>query len=629
MICLVRATILLMVTSHDSLKQNLSRLPNEPGCYLMKDKSEQVLYVGKATNIKKRVQSYFYASKQHSSRTQSLVSKIHKIDWIIQNSEIESLLLEHNLISTHKPKYNVRWKDDKQYPYIKIHWNDPFPKVTVVRKRPHTNDGHKYFGPYTNVSAVHKTLSVLRKVFPYLTCDRNITGNDARACLYWDIKLCMAPCIGECNKNQYRTTLNDMSNFLNGRSSPLIKRLNQEMRLASKSQHYERAALIRDQLQALQNIVAKQEVISDKKIDLDIIGFARIQNDACIQVFFIRLGKIIGRDYYLLETKGQQNDPEILSAFVKHFYHLSSFVPSKILLPEKISDSSIVEEWLHSIKTKGSAKLLVPQRGSKRRLVQMANQNALTKLKIARDQWSTNLQKQTQSLKALQKALSLPKTPNRIECYDISHTQGDEITGSMVVFVYGKPLKSHYRKFVIRSIQGQDDYASMQEVLSRRFKQWSTSQKSLLQTKDSFYETPDFLLIDGGKGHLNIALKTLRDFGVDSNITVAAIAKQYEEVFMSKTTTPIKLDPRSPAFFLLQRIRDEAHRFALQHHRVRRRKTIIYSELDNITGIGPKRRKALLKKFGSIDNIRKASFSDIMSTDNMTRTSAQAIKDQL
>jgi len=261
--------------------------------------------------------------------------------------------------------------------------------------------------------------------------------------------------------------------------------------------------------------------------------------------------------------------------------------------------------------------------------VQMANQNALTKLKIARDQWSTNLQKQTQSLKALQKALSLPKTPNRIECYDISHTQGDEITGSMVVFVYGKPLKSHYRKFVIRSIQGQDDYASMQEVLSRRFKQWSTSQKSLLQTKDSFYETPDFLLIDGGKGHLNIALKTLRDFGVDSNITVAAIAKQYEEVFMSKTTTPIKLDPRSPAFFLLQRIRDEAHRFALQHHRVRRRKTIIYSELDNITGIGPKRRKALLKKFGSIDNIRKASFSDIMSTDNMTRTSAQAIKDQL
>ena len=598
----------------------------------MKDEDGNVLYVGKAANIKTRVGSYFQNSSQHSPRTRELVRKIADIDWIIQSSDLESLLLEYNLINRYKPKYNVRWKDDKRYPYIKVHWGDRYPKVTVTRKKMDRSSGHRYFGPYTNVWAVHQSLSLLRKIFPYLTCDRVITGTDERACLYWDINLCNAPCIGNTSEEDYRLMIEDLCSFLQGRTESVVKRLHHEMRSASKQQRYERAAVLRDQLQAIDKVVAKQQIIGSHKTDMDVISLARKKNDACVQVFFVRLGKLIGRDYYLLEGTADQNNPSILSAFVKQFYHVSTFIPSEILLPEQITDSPIIEKWLSSLQSKSKTKLIVPQRGSKRKLILMATENASATLDAVRSQWHLDTQKQETALAELKSSLKLPRTPNRIECFDISHTQGEQITGSMVVFHKGTPNKSHYRRFTIRTINGPDDYASMKEVLVRRFRRLLSYQETKHpqpKSTDSFAKAPDLLLVDGGKGHLSIALNVLQEFGLTSTISVAAISKQKEELHLPQQKLSVKLNTRSSSMFLVQRIRDEAHRFALQHHRHRRGKSSITSQLESIPGIGPKRRKSLLRHFGSLEQIRKASLTELIGVSGMTTQSAQSVKDEL
>ncbi len=598
----------------------------------MKDMDGKVLYIGKATNIRTRVRSYFHSSAQHSPRTRKLVRKINDIDWIIQKSELESLLLEYNLIARHKPKYNVRWKDDKRYPYIKVHWGDQFPKVTVTRKRVEGNDGHRYFGPYTNIGAVHQSLDLLRKIFPYLTCDRVITGADQRACLYWDIKLCKAPCIGNCNEQEYRLMLDDLCSFLQGRTETVANRIRADMRTASKLQKYERAAALRDQLHAIDRIVAKQQVISSKKIDMDVIALARKKNDACVQVFFVRLGKLIGREYYLLEGTADENNKAILAAFVKQFYHVSTFIPREILLPERLSETPVIEQWLSGINNRSKTKIIVPQRGSKRNLILMAVENASMTLDAVRAQWHSDTKRQEVALSELKSRLMLSNTPNRIECFDISHTQGTQITGSMVVFHQGTPEKAHYRRFTIRTVDGPDDYASMREVLVRRFRRWLTCHDTPSEAEkqnDSFAKTPDLLLIDGGKGHLNVALDVLQDFGLKSKISVVAISKQNEELHLPGQNHSILLNTQSSGMFLVQRIRDEAHRFALQHHRLRRRKSSITSQLEIIPGIGPKRRKSLLKRFGSLEQIRKANLAELTEADGMTIQSAQAIKDEL
>ena len=598
----------------------------------MKDEDGNVLYVGKAANIKTRVGSYFQNSSQHSPRTRELVRKIADIDWIIQSSDLESLLLEYNLINRYKPKYNVRWKDDKRYPYIKVHWGDRYPKVTVTRKKMDRSSGHRYFGPYTNVWAVHQSLSLLRKIFPYLTSDRVITGTDERACLYWDINLCNAPCIGNTSEEDYRLMIEDLCSFLQGRTESVVKRLHHEMRSASKQQRYERAAVLRDQLQAIDKGVAKQKIIVSHKTDMDVISLARKKNDACVQVFFVRLGKLIGRDYYLLEGSADQNNPSILSAFVKQFYHVSTFIPSEILLPEQITDSPIIEKWLSSLQSKSKTKLIVPQRGSKRKLILMATENASATLDAVRSQWHLDTQKQETALAELKSSLKLPRTPNRIECFDISHTQGEQITGSMVVFHKGTPNKSHYRRFTIRTINGPDDYASMKEVLVRRFRRLLSYQETKHpqpKSTDSFAKAPDLLLIDGGKGHLSIALNVLQEFGLTSTISVAAISKQKEELHLPQQKLSVKLNTRSSSMFLVQRIRDEAHRFALQHHRHRRGKSSITSQLESIPGIGPKRRKSLLRHFGSLEQRRKASLTELIGVNGMTTQSAQSVKDEL
>ncbi len=598
----------------------------------MKDRYGTVLYVGKAINLRARVRSYFHASANHSARTRELVRKIEDIDWIIQKTELESLLLEHNLINRFKPKYNVRWKDDKRYPYIKVHWKDPFPKVTVTRRRAEHNDGNRYFGPYTSMWAVHQSLDVLRKVFPYLTCDRVITGNDTRACLYWDIKLCSAPCIGACDQDEYRTMIADLSHFMQGRTKPIMRRLHDEMQAAAHEQRYELAAGLRDQLLAIERIVEKQQVISPKDVDIDVIAFAHESNDACVQVFFIRAGKLIGREFFVLDGTADEDNERILTAFVKQFYHKAAFVPQEVLLPDKIADATIIKEWLRDRRGGRKVTLTVPRRGAKRNLVRMAAENASEKLSAMRAQWQADGLRQEVALTELQAALRLPGPPNRIECFDISNTQGAAATGSMVVFHQGTPEKSHYRRFTIRTVDGPDDYAGMREMLMRRFRRWQQScEQRDADTKrnEAFARLPDLLLVDGGKGHLAIAEAVLREFKLSNTVAVAALAKQNEELFVPSHSEPVAVPKRSPAIFLAQRIRDEAHRFALAHHRQRRTKSGLASQLDSVPGIGPARRKALLRHFGSLEHIRAASLADLLQANGMTRPAAKSVKELL
>ncbi len=448
---------------NDHIQQVLDTLPDKPGCYLMKDASGHIIYVGKAINLKNRVRSYFHSTAQEDQKTRRLVREIADIEWIVVGSELEALILEMTLIKRHKPRYNVRLKDDKRYPYIKVHWQDPFPKVTVTRQM--KDDGARYFGPYTSVWAVHQTLDLLRKIFPYLTCNRDITGQDNRACLYYDIKLCTAPCIGAINQADYRQIIDDLCKFLEGRTAPVIKRLNKAMEKAAEDLQYEKAATIRDQLLAIEKVVERQKVVSSEQTDSDVIAMARADGEACVQVFFIRSGKLIGREYFVLEGTEEENDEEILSEFVKQFYSQAAFVPQKVLLPTELEEAQIINTWLNSRKSGEKVEIMVPHQKLNKDLVDMATENAVETLNALKTRWESDKNRQTGALTELQEALSLPEPPNRIECYDISTTQGVASVGSMVVFEQGTPNKKLYRRFNIKTVLGQDDFASMEEVL--------------------------------------------------------------------------------------------------------------------------------------------------------------------
>ena len=603
----------------------------------MKNSKGKIIYVGKAINLRNRVRSYFHASADHNTKTRELVNRIADIEWIVVASELEALLLEYNLISQHQPRYNVRWKDDKKYPYIKVHWSDPYPKVTVTRRMEMESDGARYFGPYTSVWAVHQSLDTLRKVFPYLTCDRVITGQDERACLYYDIKLCIAPCIGAANQTEYRTMIEDLCRFLQGHTKSVVERLQIEMARASNEMRYEKAASIRDQLIAIERIVEKQKIISQQDIDSDVIAFARDEsgNDACVQVFFIRAGKLIGRDYFVLEGTADEEDSRILSAFLKQFYHKAAFVPPEVLLPNEAAEAQIIQQWLRDKRGGKKVTLKVPRRGAKRELVQMATENASEVMTTLRAQWEADSHKQETALAELQSTFKLPEPPNRMECYDISNTQGDAATGSMVVFHRGVPHKSHYRRFTIRTVVGPDDYASMREVLTRRFRRWKdiddvragrVQAQPGKKPDESFARLPDLLIVDGGKGQLGVAVEVLKEFNLTEKVPVAGLAKREEEVFLPNKKKSILLPRRSQGLFLVQRIRDEAHRFTLAHHRKRRRKLGTASQLDSIHGIGPARRKALLTRFESLDGIRAASVEELAHVKGMSLAAARAIK---
>ena len=597
----------------------------------MKNDSGKVIYVGKAINLRNRVRSYFHISAQKNRRTKKMVSKIADIDWIVVGSELEALILEMNLIKKHRPHFNVRLKDDKRYPYIKVHWAENYPKVTVTRRM--VQDGSRYFGPYTSVWAVHRTLDVLRKIFSYLTCDREITGEDERACLYYDIKLCSAPCIGAIDQTNYRQMIDDLCNFLMGRTDPIVSRLRIEMEQAAEGMQFERAATLRDQIRAIENVIERQKVVSSDYIDSDVIAMARSDGDACVQVFFIRGGKLIGRDYFLLEGAQETTDADVLSEFVKQFYDQAPTVPAQVLLPHEVEEANIIRTWLSQKRDNGLVEILVPHEGVQQELVQMAAENAVDTLQALQAQWQSDRHRQEQALAELKESLDLNKPLNRIECYDISNTQGTAAVGSMVVFEQGVPKKKHYRHFNIRSVSGPDDFASMEEVLTRRFNRWKVSQEQAAvpgkKPDPSFSILPDLLIVDGGKGQLSRAVRVLENFGLLDKVPVAGLAKQNEELYVPDRSRPIILARKSQGLYLLQRVRDEAHRFAVTSHRKQRSKKGIASRLDAVPGIGPRRRTVLLKHFGSIEDIQDATVEELTAVHGITPKLAEVIKTNL
>ncbi|HEY4718038.1 MAG TPA: excinuclease ABC subunit UvrC [Anaerolineales bacterium] len=615
----------------EQILAQLATLPNKTGCYLMKDGGGKVIYVGKAVNLRSRVRSYFHSPAQLDNKTRILVDHIKNIEWIVVASELEALILEMNLIKRHRPQYNVRLKDDKRYPYIKVHWADPFPKVTVTRQM--QEDGSRYFGPYTSVWAVHKTLDVLRRIFPYLTCDRVITGQDERACLYFDIKLCTAPCIGKIDQAAYRQMISDLCDFLNGRTESIVARLNQEMEQASVDLRFEKAAAIRDQLEAISSVVERQRVVSTDYADSDVLAMARSEQEACVQVFFIRGGKLIGREYFMMENTAELPDADVLAEFIKQYYDQAANVPPEVLLPHEVEEAQVIRQWLSKRRGDGGVEIRIPHRGQKRALIKMAAENAAETLAALQAQWQASAHRQTEALVQIEEALQLPRAAQRIECYDISNTQGTAAVGSMVVFERGVANHKLYRRFNIKSVQGPDDFASMQEVLSRRFKRWhAAAEDSPLpgaKPDPAFSQLPDLVIVDGGKGQLARAVAVFEEVGLLGKVPLVALAKQGEELFLPNRAQGILLPRNSQGLFLLQRIRDEAHRFAITAHRARRTRSGIASQLDEIPGIGPKRRRALLKAFGSIESLRQASVDQLTTVQGITPALAESIKGHL
>jgi excinuclease ABC subunit C len=616
----------------EHIKGILDTLPSKPGCYLMKNAEGKIIYVGKAISLKNRVRSYFRADAGHDHKTRRLVREITEIEWIVVGSELEALILEMNLIKKHRPRYNVRMKDDKRYPYIKIHWQDPFPKVTVTRLM--QEDGARYFGPYTSAWAVYQTLDVLRRVFPYLTCDREITGRDPRPCLYYDIRLCLGPCIGAVDQAQYRQMIGDLQEFLNGHSEPVLRRVQVDMEQAAEALNFERAAALRDKIKALQSIVERQKVVfsADYK-DSDVLALARADNEACVQIFFIRGGKLIGREYFILEGTEDTADADVMAQFVKQFYTEAASIPQQVMLPEEIEEAKIIQEWMRSRRGGEKVEIFVPQNGQSQELVQMAAENASETLSALRARWQADSHRQEQALAELQSALQLPGPPNRIECYDISNTQGTASVGSMVVFSQGVPDKKLYRRFNIESVTGPDDFASMEEVLTRRFRRWQAAQGSTenpgSKPDESFSFLPDLLIVDGGKGQLGRAVDVLGKYDLTDRVPVVGLAKQEEEIFFPHRSKPLVLPRHSQGLYLVQRVRDEAHRFAITSHRARRSKQGMASALDSIPGIGPAKRKSLLKHFGSVDKIRDASLEELSAVPGINAALAETIKASL
>ncbi|MCA9929155.1 MAG: excinuclease ABC subunit UvrC [Anaerolineales bacterium] len=616
----------------EKVQEILKKLPKKSGVYLHKDKTGKIIYVGKAKNLRSRVRSYF-ANSVDSIKTEQLRKRITDIEIITTETELEALLLENTLIKKHKPRYNILLKDDKRYPYIKVHWADNFPKVTVTRRM--VRDGSRYFGPYTYVGAVHQTLDMLRKIFPYLTCDRNINGKDERACLYYDIKLCNGPCIGAVDKAQYRAMIQELMDFLSGKSDDIIKNIQAKMAAAAEELDFEKAAEYRDQLLAIDKIVSKQRVISAANADQDVIAFAREQGDTCVQIFFIRYGKLIGREYFMLDGTEGASEEEILHDFVTQFYDDAAHVPKEVLLPSEVSSAMVIEQWLRQ-KRNSKVTIHVPRRGHKKELVEMALTNAQDTLGTIRQQWAADRSRHVQAMAELQEKLALPTPPARIECYDISHTQGAQTVGSMVVFVQGAPKKSDYRRFNIKTVTN-DDYGAMKEVLTRRFRRYKDAlagelhdPSKLGQKKDTAWALlPDLLIVDGGKGQLAMAVDVLKKFGLEDEVPLAGLAKREEELFKPGQKLSILLPRRSQGLYLVQRVRDEAHRFANEGHRKRRSKVGVASVLETIPGVGAKRRKLLLQHFGSLEDLRNATEEEIASVPGIPLEVAQAVKAHL
>lgn len=598
-----------------TLQEKLATLPEKPGAYLMKNCAGEIIYVGKALSLKNRVRSYFHASADHSPKVRRMVAEIADIDWLITDTELEALILECNLIKKHRPRFNVRLRDDKHYPYICVTLNDPFPRLTLVREA--KKDGNRYFGPYTSGHAVWQSISLLTRIFRLRNCSFQITGNEPeKLCLYYHIKECSGPCAGKVSPEEYRRTVDEVCLFLEGRQEKLLRRLKVEMAQAADRLNFERAARLRDQIRALETILERQKVLSTAMTDQDVVALVSENGNACAQLFFIRNGKLIGQEHFYLDGATDEALGEATAHFLAQYYENSAYVPPEILVERDIAELDIIEQFLRQ-KRGRKVSVTAPSRGEKKRLVQMAATNATEALQQLRMKLDADKERTQAALTALKEALGLAKLPLRIEAYDISHIQGAETVASMVVLHAGTPRKADYRRFKIRSLgPDPDDYAAMKEVIQRRVSRG-------VRGDAKFSEMPDLLLIDGGKGQLNAALEALREMEVE--LPAVGLAKQFEEIYRPGESAPLILPRHSTALHLLQRIRDEAHRFALTYHRKLRSARTTRSALDSVPGIGPKRKRELLKQFGSVERIRRADLDELAACPGMNRAAAEAV----
>lgn len=611
-------------------EEQLRTLPKRPGVYIFKDAKGKIIYVGKAAALKNRVRSYFGATHSFEPKVRSLVSQIADLEYIVTRTAQEALLLEATLVKRHQPFFNVRLKDDKHYPYLKIDRSEDWPRVEITRRV--KSDGARYFGPFASAGSVRRTLDLVKKLFPWRSCTKQITGTDPRPCLEYFIHRCIGPCASLCTKEEYGSVIDQTIMFLEGRTSEITRDLRREMQAASEALEYERAARLRDQINSIDRTTERQVMEVRDRVDMDVFGIAREEQETYVQVFFVRKGNVVGRDTFQLDGTEEETDADVIGSFVEQFYESAPHIPARVLLPEQIGDQHLVEEWLTERRGK-NVRVMVPERGEKKQLVQRAMDNARESLQAARSRWLADTNKKRLALDQLRDELNLPELPQRIECYDISNIQGTSSVGSMVVFEGGQPKRSEYRRFRIKGVRGANDFASMQEVLRRRFARFAEAVQSDggpanarngKEFDESFGSVPDLIIVDGGKGQVSAAHDAMRNMGV-GHIPLAGLAKRFEELFVVDVSEPIVLDRTSQALYLVQRIRDEAHRFAITYHRDVRKKAGMQSALDAVPGVGPKRKKALLRKFGSLKAVRESSAEEIAATPGFTKTLAEKV----
>lgn len=618
----------------ERLRKQIEALPARPGVYLMRDAKGEVIYVGKAARLKDRVRSYFGSPRSLEPKTRALRAEIEDFEYIVCANAGEALILEATLIKRHQPFFNIRLKDDKRYPYLRIDVQNPWPRVAITRRI--GKDGARYFGPYASAGSVRSTLDLLKKLFPYRSCTKEITGRDPRPCLDYYIKRCIAPCTAYCTEEEYAEVIAQIILFLEGKAGDVLDRLRAGMDAAAESLDYERAAMLRDQMRAIERTVERQMLSTTRREELDVYGLARDGDRACVQVFFVRGTQMTGRDHFVLEGVTGESDEAVLGSLLQQYYESAQSVPRLVALPVEPEGREALEAMLAE-KRGVAVEIRAARRGEKRRLVEMAQENAVEALAVLKARWLSDRTKTAAALDELREELSLPEIPGRIECYDNSNIQGASPVAGMVVFRDGQPAPREYRKFRIKTVEGADDFATMREVLRRRFKRAAKriEQRALEGDGDDApaadedaWELPDLVIVDGGKGQLRAAVEVMRELGV-YHIPAVGLAKRHEELFAPGEDAPIVLPRGSEALYLVQRVRDEAHRFAVTYHRQVRRKAATASVLDAVPGVGPRRKRALLRKFGSLKAVREAALDDIASTPGYTRALAERVKEHV
>jgi len=600
--------------------EKLAILPTVPGVYLHKDSTGTIIYVGKAINLRSRVRSYFQRSANHSPKVRRLVQHIADFEYIVCASELEALVLECQLIKKHQPHYNVRLRDDRQYPYLCLTTSEPFPRLIVTRKA--RQDKNRYFGPYSNSRAVYSTLELVNRTFPLISCGKSFDGRPVqKPCLYHHLGQCLAPCAGLADKVEYAKSVKEVTNFLDGRGTDIVKKLRADMEDAAENLEFERAARLRDRLQGAEEILTRQRVITDEMVDQDVIAVVEDNtgmNGACVQMFFIRGGRLLGQSHYLIEGTEEQTEAEVVQEFMKQYYQDANYIPEEIILPHTMDETAIIASWLKQKKGK-KVEIQVPVRGDKKKLLDMATENASHALEQIKAEMRAKMGSAQVALQELAEALGLEKSPMRIECYDISNTQGADQVAAMVVCERGEMAKKEYRKFKIKRDDGiPNDYASMEEVLTRRLR--------AAQSGDpKFTKLPDLIIVDGGKGQVASAVAAMKE--TDTFLPLTGLAKQFEHLFLPNEPDPIILPRKSQALYLIQRIRDEAHRFANSYRTVVAKERNTHSVLEDIPGIGPKRRKALQLHFGGTAKIKAATIEEIAALPGFTPKIAETIYD--